>query len=359
MSGDVALRIDVLPASFGDCLLVTVPDVFTLVVDTGPGSSPVGRLRKRLAALPQRDGRCVVDLFVVTHIDADHIAGATRLLEDDGVVFRDIWFNGLDQVPTRGTAQADAVSAVIKKRGLPLNCAFDGGPVVVPPDGEPWHAVDLGEGLPRITLLSPGAAQLDALALQWPETVRRLAAGEPDSPSADVVRGGSRLERPPIDLDLLAATPYAEDDSVPNASSIALLVEHRGRSLLLTGDAVSSVYGGALAALMAGRGAALRPLDVVKLAHHGSRRNTEGRLALLGAEHYLVSSNNKRYGLPDDETLARLVQHRRRPPTFWFNYTTPLNRRWEAVAAEHGGFSVRLPQDDDGIVLELPPLPGQ
>lgn len=349
-----------LPASFGDCLLVTVPDVFTLVVDTGPGSSPVRRLRKRLAALPQRDGRCVVDLFVVTHIDADHIAGAPRLLEDDGVIFGDIWFNGLDQVvATRGTAQADAVSAVIDRRGLPLNRAFGGGPVVVPSGGEPWHVADLGEGLPRITLLSPGVAQLDALALEWPETVRRLAAGEPDSPSADVLRGGGRLERPPIDLDLLAATPYAEDDSVPNASSIALLVEHRDRSLLLTGDGVSSVYGRALAALKAGRGAALRPLDVVKLAHHGSRRNTEARLALLGAGHYLVSSNNKRYGLPDDETLARLVHQQRRPPTFWFNYATPLNRRWEAVATEHGGFSVRFPEEDDGIVLELPPSPQQ
>lgn len=351
---DVALRIEMLPASFGDCLVVSVPGTFTMVVDTGPGRSTLRRLRQRLETLPERDGARLVDLFVITHIDSDHIAGAAALLDDDGLRFGDVWFNGLKQVVTRGTAQADAVSATLEHLSLPHNRAFGGGPVVVPPGGDPWHTVDLGEGRPQVTLLSPGLPQLETLATQWPEVVRRCAAGEPDSASADALRGGSRLDRPPIDLERLAAVPYDEDDSIPNASSIALLVEHRSRSLLLTGDGVSSVYGQALAGLMLRRGPSRMRLDVVKLAHHGSRRNTETELALLGAEHYLVSSNNKRYGLPDDETIARLVRSNSRPPAIWFNYETPLNLRWQEVAAAQGTFSVHYPDDPDaGVTLEL------
>jgi len=53
-------------------------------------------LRRRLLQIPQdADGKRHIDLFVVSHIDHDHIGGARLLLGDDelGLSFDDIWFN--------------------------------------------------------------------------------------------------------------------------------------------------------------------------------------------------------------------------------------------------------------------------
>ncbi len=369
------MRVEVLPASYGDCLLLTAHGrgrPFVMLVDTGPDIATLSTLRARLESLPVVSGRRRVDLFVITHIDADHIGNAAALLQDRdlGLEFGDIWFNGLEEVLSgtdRGVAQADEVSRTLRRLELPHNQAFGGGSVVVTGPGSSWREVPLtGAGAPRITLLSPGQKQLSRLAKVWPDAVRRCAAGEPDSPGIDAaVTRGVRLTRPPIDLAALASVPYQEDDSLPNASSIAFLVEHRGCRLLLTGDGISSVYGPSLAALLATRSPGERLLDVVKLSHHGSRRNTQAEVALFRAQTYLVSSSNRRYGLPDDETIARLVRSGTpgRVPTFAFNYATALNLRWREVAAASGDFEVAYPTgattdhsegDGKGIVLDLP-----
>src|SRR5205809_5704928 len=72
----VALSVEMLPAAFGDCLVVRGPTgdgEFRMVVDTGPDDGCLAALSSRLALVPQIGGRRRVDLFVVTHIDHDHI----------------------------------------------------------------------------------------------------------------------------------------------------------------------------------------------------------------------------------------------------------------------------------------------
>ena len=137
---DVALRVELLPASFGDCILVTAPygrSTYRLLVDTGPDRTSLRALRERLEQIPLTAGKRRIDLLIVTHIDHDHIGNVDALLNDRDLHlhFGDIWFNGHEQLrefAQRGTVEADAVSATIARRGLPLNRAFSSGPVVVP-----------------------------------------------------------------------------------------------------------------------------------------------------------------------------------------------------------------------------------
>ncbi len=97
-----------------------------------------------------------------------------------------------------------------------------------------------------------------------------------------------------------ASGPLLEDD-INNASAVALLESGDFRALL-TGDAKAAVE-----ALLLGRGL-LRPVDVLKVGHHGSRYSTTD--ALLAATHpalALISSGaGNRFGHPHDEALARL-----------------------------------------------------
>ena len=149
-----AIRLEVLPAAYGDCLLIECPvgkRTWRMLVDTGPDDTyPV--LRTRLAAIaPNADGRRHVDLFVVSHIDHDHIGGAGRLLADQSLKlnFGDVWFNAPGERRVRGVKEGQALAEMLGAPGvvLPWNRAFGGGHAVTP-DGQ-FLEVATGRGAPR------------------------------------------------------------------------------------------------------------------------------------------------------------------------------------------------------------------
>jgi hypothetical protein len=205
---------------------------------------------------------------------------------------------------------------------------------------------------PKITLLSPTTRRLGALRRSWTEALNRVQRGEPDeAPFAAVPTS------PLDDLEKLAATETTADRSIPNGSSIAFLLEHGGASCLLAADAFVPVLGAALTSLVNHRGGQPVDLDVFKLSHHGSERNTTQKLlALAPARHYVVSTNGDAFSHPDDVALARVLTFGTIPPTLWFNYGTDANRRWgdPALCARYG-HRARFPASHEaGVRLELP-----
>ena len=113
-----AITLEVLPAGFGDCLLVSCPvgrSTWRMLVDTGPDET-YPALRRRLLEIPQdADGKRHIDLFVVSHIDHDHIGGARLLLGDDelGLSFDDIWFNAPPRPRIRGVAEGQSLADIL------------------------------------------------------------------------------------------------------------------------------------------------------------------------------------------------------------------------------------------------------
>ena len=101
------------------------------------------------------------------------------------------------------------------------------------------------------------------------------------------------------DLHKLADQKTGRDASPSNGSSIALLVEYRGASVILGADAFGNVLGAALRQLARSRGTETLPVDAFKLPHHGSQNNIT--IALIGiapARHYLVSTNGDTFRAP-------------------------------------------------------------
>ena len=144
--------------------------------------------------------------------------------------------------------------------------------------------------------------------------------------------------------------------TVPNGSSIAMLLEHKGASVLLSADAFPTVLVPALEALAKRRGiAGPMSIDVVKLSHHGSRANvTQDLLRAVDARHFVFSTNNSYFRHPNAEAVARVIVGGSKP-TLWFNYDTPSNRQWGApdLMARHGHVA-RYPEGDAGVTIELP-----
>ncbi len=356
-----AIRVEMLPARLGDCLLVEClrprRRPWRMLVDGGPADTwPL--LQARLNRLPATAP--TIDVALVTHIDSDHIGGVIPFLASTFARehVRDVWFNGRPHLSRprpapRSVTQGENVTATLAgapgaQPGMPWNLAFSGGAIATAA-GPGIREVSIPNG-PRVTVLSPNAPRLAALGKVWFQTLDK--ALHPDGKRPLPVPPG-----PLGDLTVLAARRTAKDSTVPNGSSIALLVEHRGASLVLAADAFGPVLVESLRAVAQARGIPVLAVDALKLPHHGSQANVIGELiSAAPAKHYLVSSNGDTFGHPDDPAIARVVTGAPPGATVWFNYRNARTERWaDAALTGRHGYAVRYPtQPDTGVLVKLP-----
>lgn len=333
------LKLQALPANEGDCLVIEYGDAsdpFRILIDGGRATTYRMHLKPWLEALPQ--GRRRLDLFVVTHIDRDHIEGALCLAKDSALEIdvRDIWFNGwfhLDggQVPDPQTIRVlapragEALSRAIFDRKWPWNAAFDRGPVSIG-SGEP--IVRPLPGGARLRLLSPDAQKLAALQPTWESECRRAGlipgALTPLSPR----RGGtpSPGARAGADLQQMASRASPIDGGLPNGTSIAFVFEYEDRKILFAADSHPGIL---IASLKAHYGDDPVPLDLFKVSHHGSQGNvTQELCSALACNEALISTNGDMFAHPDEEAVARLVLSLRGSRRLHFNYCSSITRSW-------------------------------
>lgn len=352
---------EALNALQGDCLLLRLGqrdgEDKIWMIDGGPGAGPalggddapkeVARVTPipdvvlpHLEAVRRVPPPHVISLGVCTHIDDDHIEGMRRLVRrmaaltpnpSDQIIFRRFWFNSLSAVLAgsdggalapqslgrtiadafRATGRiaaggvAQAIGGAPAPRGTPqavaqsINQGIDlesdlrtaklagnlpfGGPVTA--DGRPLRI----DGA-VVTLLGPRPERLARLRAEWQAALEKPTAASRDGA---VGRLAARVIRP--------------DTSYPNLSSIVMLVEVDGRRLLLTGDALGDDVVEAWRDDL-GKGAAVCPVDVLKLPHHGSIRNvSKAFLATFPADHYVFSGNGA-HDNPDAATIEMVVE---------------------------------------------------
>lgn len=129
------MSLDVLPASFGDCMLLTCHTPtrpWRLLVDTGPDETYPALKGHLRTLMPGAQGKRVIDTFVVSHIDHDHIGGAALLLDDASpdLGFGDVRFNAPTQPgpKPRGVAEGQRLAELLgaTSRDLPWNAAMNG-----------------------------------------------------------------------------------------------------------------------------------------------------------------------------------------------------------------------------------------
>jgi hypothetical protein len=329
------LSIELLPAEHGDCLWIEYGDPRSprrVLIDCGLRAT-YRELAARLRDRPEID----FELLVLTHIDADHILGAIPLLQEIGPErFGDVWFNGWKHLPlppdALGALHGEMFSAVLEKHRFNWNRSWTGNAVVLPDDGA-LPQVERPGGL-KLTLLSPTHERLADLRTTWNEELETLEPGDTEAALA-ALQTLPRLQPDAlgperIDVEDLAGQPFKLDDSAANGSSIALLAEYGGRTLLLGADAFSPVLEDSLRRLLHQTGRTRLRLDACKIPHHGARANNgPGFLSLLDCRDFLFSSNGSHgYHHPHRETVARILTTRRET-RLHFNYRTPETEIWD------------------------------
>lgn len=362
-----ALSIEMLSAANGDCLWLEYGDPgrpYRVLVDCG-AESTAKQVAARIAALETAEGRRPFELFVLTHVDADHISGALKLFEEPGAStwFEDVWFNGTPQMQRfLSVQQGDEFSRRLARAEdpFPWNRTFEAAgsgpppPVVIRPS-EP-RTVQLPGGL-RLTLLSPTERELMTMARKWRSALKEL------EPPATLGPATAPLPDPETcDLQRIAREPVRRDPSAANGSSIALLAEFEGHSVLLTGDAHAEVLTASIRALLVarGRGETRLPLSAFKLSHHGSAHATTSELlGLIDCQNYLVSTNSTIFQHPDVAALARVVlegAQAQRRPVLHFNHRSERTGFWgsEALRRRYDFNAVFPEEGQSGLVLRLP-----
>ena len=362
-------RITMLEADYGDALWVEYgpnpAKPFVVIVDCGFMDN-YRQIIDRIVALDAGQ----LELLILTHVDEDHIKGALPLLADDRLkpapTF-DIWFNGYEHLVTGGAdklgaKQGEFFSALMLDRGFRWNAdpAWAGGAVVVPPAPAKLPSGRLAGGL-QWTLLSPTPGKLTEMRKRWDRDIKGLAGkdiapGEHDkflalyaeTPALQPDRLGV------IDVEKLNRKGFVEDKAEPNGSSIAVLLEYEGKSMLLTGDAHPLVLEESLDRLKAERNKRKIDVGVLKVSHHGSSGNTSsGLLDRIDCTRFMISTSGQKFEHPSPQALACIVKHRddAKPVELRFNYDSDFTRPWKGLQREHK-FKALYPQDQ-AAVLEL------
>ncbi len=320
--------LEALQAFNGDCLLLhggTAADPRLVLIDGGPTRTWGRSLKPRLHELRRQrvgdGGPLEIDLAMISHIDDDHVAGmvaftAELVAEQAGrqppsVTVQTLWHNSFDDI-VGNSADELRTLALDAPAGDPIAAATQ-AVVASVPSGRTLreHAQTLGwsindpfealVALPRqgartiklgameLTVLCPAAKQLAALDKAW-EAYLKKAARQRAEPGA-------------------APAAVKPDTSPYNLSSIVVYAACEGRTMLLTGDALSDhILSGLQQAGLLHDGKA--HVDILKLPHHGSERNiTQAFFDAITADHYVISANGHD-GNPDLPTLRMIPASR-------------------------------------------------
>ena len=358
-----------LPGREGDCFWVEYgnEDDLNYIMIDGGRQLAYDYLKPRIIKL--NDKNHPIELALLTHVDADHIEGILKLVEEEEFEFnfKDFWFNGyhhLDEESFKkldvdsdeedfGAVQGERLSKALIDKKWPWNEKFNRGPVVI--NDEDSLPVTTLEGGMKITLLSPDWKMLNKMKKKWKKEVEK----------AGMVPGVEIPEEEPITDDEesfgaltieevkdLASLDFKKDTSAANGSSIAFIAEYENKRVLFAGDAHADILSANLKKLLDQQEEKVQ-LDAFKVSHHGSRKTLNNEvLKCVDCENYLISSNGSRHGHPDTEAIARILMHGGERKNLYFNYSTKYTDIWDSKRLKRKfKYDTIFPdQDENGIL---------
>lgn len=320
-----------LQARHGDCLILhfgPAQSPGTIVIDGGPSQVYGKALKPRLKVLEEKrpGGPFKIDLMMVSHIDDDHIRGVIDFTEEWRDAKTDhqawpwpvetLWHNSFERI-AGGDAHAVKAS-ILASFGTAIfgNIAdretddheVEGVYKVLASVGQGSQlrkdadVIGLERNAGFADLVLPSA---DRQPVMFGQLALHVVGPLPQQIEALRREFAKELPKGPV-----ASLAAYSDTSVANLSSIVVLARYSGKSVLLTGDARGDFILEGLdeQGLLDNNGKL--HVDVLKMQHHGSNRNTEtGFFKKVTADHYVASANGT-YENPDRETFEMLVQAR-------------------------------------------------
>lgn len=298
----------------GDCIYIRYKneeEVINIFIDAGFAGTYRSTLKPEIKRIIENEEK--IDLFVITHVDQDHISGMTPLLKEHDIsLVQDLWFNHADKftVPTDLIEKEISIRQGISLRDHCINKGYIVKKIVT---GEKKKISSIS-----FKILSPTNEGIEEFINYWEEKERKFEF-EISSNHNDYNKS----------IENLFLNPFIEDDELPNGSSIAFLFEVDDFRAIFSADAHPSVLYQSLTKLGYSKSKPIK-LNLFKVPHHGSKRNLSKELiGIIDCENYVFSANGvNRDNLPNKETISRIIFNnpRERLKNLYFNYDNDVLR---------------------------------
>ncbi|GAB3716350.1 hypothetical protein GCM10027592_57580 [Spirosoma flavus] len=365
------------PAKNGDCFLISFGETEKerkhLLIDCGYVDTFQKYLKDDLIKIGKNEG--TLEKLILTHIDADHIQGAIRLLKDNNakkfIAIKEVWHNTyrhlsgqkegeislkqeriLQQIIRRGYIQSESkqgeqgisaeqgttVGALLLQGKYSWNSDFNNQAVCI----EQRPEIELDPDT-NIYLLSPDKQKLEKLKDLWTDELKRYGDNFNSGNSqlyddafemlVSWEQEKAKVSPKPISatketLEELLKTPFDEDKTATNGSSIAFILQFQNKRILFLADAQPGLI---VQSLNEYQNEGTIIFDLIKVSHHGSFGNISRELLnKIDSERYLISTNGQKHGHPDKETIAHIITrkadfHRK----LYFNYITANSKYFD------------------------------
>lgn len=306
-------------AEYGDCFVLESKfgnDSVSILIDGGPYQTYIKHLKPALQRLPL-SGK--LDLIVLSHIDNDHIIGLLDLLNEirthrDGglkelIKIKRIWHNSFkellqlhvepnkllrnifqiqglksgknitESIIMKGFQQGGDLTLLANSLKIPINPTI-GKEIVV---SDNIRCIRLNNI--SLHLLGPTKKNLDKLRKEWNDWIKKKHQTK----------------------NFESALLQILDKSVPNLASIMFLAQIENRKILFTGDGIAQDVIEILSKnKMLDKKGKYR-VDILKVPHHGSDRNSSKEFfETILADYYIISANG-RDDNPSVDTLRWII----------------------------------------------------
>jgi hypothetical protein len=213
----------------------------------------------------------------------------------------------------------------------------------------------------KLTLLSPTPSKLDKMREAWRKDLKKTgikpgdvdAAWQELSAQKKYLPDEGLLSSSDSSIATILTRQFKPDQAAANGSSIAFLAEHDAGSCLFLADAHPDAVTASLKRLLQERGATRLKVDAVKVAHHGSKNNTDVELvSLIDSPRFLFSTSGAQFKHPDEEAIAGIIDGAGgRPLTLYFNYLSEFNKKWQEQALQDKHKYSAVYNDGDGPLV--------
>lgn len=374
------IKIKMMPASMGDCFLVSTNEEkkTNIIIDMGYGETYRKFLKNELIKINENEES--INLMVFTHIDSDHILGGLSFLEannssDIKVNINEIWHNTLRHIsksdvsveqieendkkilnfikmkghklpvdsedrknkPISGI-QGTSLGAHIKVGNYNWNKATNRKAICTDELEMPYKINDI-----EIVLLTPNRSRLDELSKAWKKELREnkgfkgnITDRELFDDTFEILMSNSferrilsrnKLISGSLNLESYLNTEDCIDTKVTNCSSISFVLKYKDKKILFLGDSNPEDVYQSIKDKFNLNGEEKIYFDAIKVSHHGSEGNTTKKLmSLVDSDKFIISTNG-RNGHPSIKTIAQIVcREYFKPRELIFNYKTVADR---------------------------------
>lgn len=347
----MSINIKVLQVLFGDAIVINFKGndgrYHNIFVDGGLISTyarTIGRETKKIVERGEK-----LDIFIITHIDQDHIGGVLKFLRENGEknIVDEYWFNWSDNQEVQMLPNSCKISysqGITLREFLKKNGNINSGTI-----HEGLESFNLFGA--KITILSPNLEDFNYFKKKWTATEHQIQRRK---------RIVSAQDDYCASIENLSKKTFTEDTRIENRVGIAFLFEYHGKSIVFLADSHPSTIEKALKKRGFSKVNKLR-VDMIKLSHHASKFNTSPELLeLLDCNSFIISANGKnRYFLPHKETLSRILlnpgRKRNQEVSFIFNYDNSVIRSiFEESDFSSYNFNCFYPKgNENGYLIKL------